>query len=62
MSECIDPKDYPGLSPESVRVSGIPRDLPEGIADLCEARILEAVTELIDLSGKFHTSLPRETS
>jgi SpoVK/Ycf46/Vps4 family AAA+-type ATPase len=51
MSECADQKDCPGRSPESVRVSGIPRDIPKGIADLCEARILEAVTELMDLSG-----------
>ncbi len=51
MSECNEPKDCQGQSPEAIRVSGIPRDIPKGIADLCEARILEAVKELIDLSG-----------
>ena len=47
MSQCDEPKDCQSQSSEPIRVSVIPRDIPKGIADLCEARILEAVKELM---------------
>ncbi len=42
---------------QSILVSGVPDTIPRGIADLCTARLIEAVRELMDLSGLSEVSI-----
>ncbi len=51
MACCDDKETCTHQQPAEVTVSGIPSTVPKGIADLCSARLREAIEELVELAG-----------
>ncbi len=51
MACCNDKENCTHDRLTEVSVSGIPKSVPKGIADLCQARLKEALQELLELAG-----------
>ncbi len=57
MDCCEDPENCSSDKNPSILIEGMPKAVPTGVAELCKARLVEAVRELMDLSGVDEVSL-----
>ncbi len=57
MTCCEDQENCNPDKAPSIVIEGMPKTVPTGVAELCKARLVEAVRELMDLSGVDEISL-----
>jgi len=57
MSCCDGKENCSHQAPDEIVITGIPKDIPNGLAELCKARLREAVQELMELSGSSRLQL-----
>ena len=57
MSCCDGSENCSHQAPDEIVITGIPEDIPSGLAELCKARLRDAVQELMELSGSSRLQL-----